>query len=110
MTSADSILKAFVVFVVCLNVFASYCLLRAESLKRGQKIAQGVLVWVFPLVGAWLIIAILRTNHRESMPKRLRSQIDGDGFENADGPFYGPGQGHSSHDAGGHDAGGGHGN
>ena len=109
MTSADSILTAFVVLVACLDVFVSYCLVHVQSLTRGQKIVQGVLVWMFPLVGALLILAILRTNDRESMPKRLRSQIQGDGFDGADGPFYGPGQGHSGHDAGGHDSGGGDG-
>jgi hypothetical protein len=98
-----------VVLIACLNIFASVRLYGADNLVRTQKIAQGVLVWVLPLVGALLVLAILRTSDRESVQTRLRSQIDGDGFENADGPFYGPGQRHSGHDASGHDAGGGHG-
>jgi hypothetical protein len=109
MNSADDILWAFPVLVGCLNVLASVRLYRANELTRTQKSVQGVLVWAVPLLGALLVLAILNMSDREVVPRRLRSQIDGDGFNNADGPFYGPGQAHSGHDAGGHDPGAGDG-
>jgi hypothetical protein len=104
--SPDIILWGLVTFVAGLNVLASVRLYGSDQLAPGQKIVQGVLVWAIPLLGALLVLVILHTADREAVPRRLRSQIDGDGFTNADGPFYGLGQGHSGHDAGGHDFGG----
>lgn len=103
MISANSHFKLFVVLVACLNAYASIRLYRADSLDRFQKGAQGVLVWALPLLGVLLVLAIRNASDRESIPTRLRSQIDGDGFDNAYGSDAAGEQGHSGHDAGGGD-------
>jgi hypothetical protein len=51
-----------------LNVVASICLVRTEQLTRFQKIAQGVVVWLVPIVGALVVLHLLV----ESDPNMVR--------------------------------------
>ncbi len=112
MTTANHGFVAIVSLVACLNVYACVCLRRTDGLDRTQKVSQAILVWVAPVFGAVLVLAILRASDAGSMTFRGRGGRDADGFyvpDSNDSSGGGNGHGHSGHDAGGGDSGGGHG-
>jgi hypothetical protein len=48
---------AFVALIVIMaNAMATVALIRTSGLTRFQKIAQGVIVWMLPIVGAFLVL------------------------------------------------------
>lgn len=42
--------------IVYLDIVASYQLYRSNNYDRSQKIAQYIIIWLFPLLGAFLVL------------------------------------------------------
>jgi hypothetical protein len=96
---------------VTLNIIATTMLVRSGFETKGQKIAQISLIWLVPLIGAIVIIAVLANSSAVDRPPAAASDAsgaslypgsDGDlnryGSENASA--WGEG-GHGSHGGGG---------
>ena len=60
-------LLALVVFSA--SLVATVSLIRTEQLTRFQKIAQTVIVWVVPIVGAWLVVYLVSQSDRRVVPR-----------------------------------------
>jgi hypothetical protein len=56
-----------IALVVGLNTWISIRLLRSPYFERNQKIAQLVLIWIVPIVGA-VVVAFVMTNESSSEP------------------------------------------
>jgi hypothetical protein len=50
---------------------ATVALIRTSSLTRFQKIAQAVIVWVLPIVGAFLVLHLIGQIDRAVVPQWL---------------------------------------
>ena len=53
------------------NVAASWALARAASVSRQRKLAQALLVWLIPFLGAWLVLHLLADAEPEAIPERI---------------------------------------
>ncbi len=65
--------------VIALNVFATYKVIRSEELERFQIAAQIAIVWLFPLLGASVILIFHRSANEKvgANPKgRAETGID----------------------------------
>lgn len=58
-----------VLIVVVLNLMATISLIRTNGLTRFQKIAQGVVVWMLPFVGAFLVLHLIGQSDRAAIPE-----------------------------------------
>jgi hypothetical protein len=58
-----------VLIVVVLNLMATVSLIRANGLTRFQKGAQGVIVWMLPFVGAFLVLHLIGQSDRAAIPE-----------------------------------------
>ena len=50
---------AIALVAASLDVVATACLVRTEQLSRFQKVAQAVIVWLVPIVGALVVLHLL---------------------------------------------------
>jgi hypothetical protein len=57
--------------VVLANLLATAALIWTSSLTRFQKVAQGIIVWVLPLLGAWLVLHLLGQSDRAAIEEWL---------------------------------------
>jgi hypothetical protein len=55
--------------VVIANLMATVALIRTSGLTRFQKVAQGVIVWMLPFVGAFLVLHLIGQSDRASIPE-----------------------------------------
>jgi hypothetical protein len=55
--------------VVVLNLMATVSLIRTSSLTRIQKIAQAIIVWMVPFVGALLVLHLIGQSDRAAIPE-----------------------------------------
>jgi hypothetical protein len=55
--------------VVVLNLMATVSLIRTSSLTRFQKIAQAIVVWMVPFVGALLVLHLIGQSDRAAIPE-----------------------------------------
>ena len=70
MTYALIALGALVAFVVvAANLMATVALIRTAELTQFQKVAQGIIVWVLPFVGAFLVLHLIGQSDREAIPE-----------------------------------------
>jgi hypothetical protein len=44
-------------------------LIRTSQLTRFQKIAQGVIVWCVPIIGAWVVLHLIGQSDRDVIPR-----------------------------------------
>lgn len=69
---------AFALFAViaplCLNLLATRAVLRDAFAERSQKLAQLLLVWLVPIIGAILVLAFHRRS--ESPSRKYREAPD----------------------------------
>ena len=104
--------------VVLLNLVATVLIVRSDFETPLQKVLQLIFVWLIPLVGSTIVIAVLKAGRSDRKP-RFDSGASGDVWMPGMGPeseggrgHHGEGSGYSGHggDAGhGDDAGfGGH--
>jgi hypothetical protein len=57
------------IIVVVVNLMASVALVRTSGLTRFQKVAQGVIVWLLPFVGAFLVLHLIGQSDRAAIPQ-----------------------------------------
>jgi hypothetical protein len=55
--------------VVSFDVVATISLIRTDQLTRFQKIAQTVIVWSVPFIGAWLVLHLIAQSDRTIIPR-----------------------------------------
>jgi hypothetical protein len=71
------IIAIVVGFAVFLEVVATWMVLRSVALSRFQKVAQAVLIWLVPFVGAILVISIL-TDPKDRASRQSKRVSSGD--------------------------------
>src|ERR1700720_3551618 len=70
MTYALIAIGAFVALIVVVaNLMAIVALIRTSGLTRFQKIAQGVIVWMLPFIGAFLVLHLIGQSDRAAIPE-----------------------------------------
>ena len=52
-----------------LNLMATVSLVRTSALTRFQKIAQAIIVWLLPFIGAWLVLHLIGQSDRAAIPE-----------------------------------------
>jgi hypothetical protein len=63
---------AFVALIVlAANLMATVALIRTGALTRFQKVAQCVIVWMLPFVGAFLVLHLIGQSDRDAIPEWL---------------------------------------
>jgi hypothetical protein len=55
--------------VMLLNLLATVSLIRTSSLTGFQKIAQGVIVWMLPFLGAFLVLHLIGQSDQAAIPQ-----------------------------------------
>ena len=55
--------------VLLLNLMATVSLIRTSALTRFQKIAQAIIVWLLPFIGAWLVLHLIGQSDRAVIPE-----------------------------------------
>jgi hypothetical protein len=73
-----------------LNVVATTMLIRSDFESRFQKAAQMVLIWVLPVVGAILVIAVLRNSTTVWKPPPSSDATGASSFPGSDGDLNRP--------------------
>ena len=76
LSSALIVLLVLAIALASLNVAVTLAVLRSGDLRVGQKIAQCILVWLVPLVGALLARHILRDSAADHHLSAGSSQSD----------------------------------
>lgn len=71
-----------IVVLIILNVSVSYRLLKCDSLTVYQKVAQSIIIWLIPIIGAVIILAFI-SSYDEPDPPRNRN--DGQGHDSMPG-------------------------
>lgn len=66
-------LVIIVVIVIALNLFVSVYLAKRDDLNRFQKVAQILIVWLVPLVGALGLWQFHRSQDNESIQAHKRT-------------------------------------
>ncbi|HEX8293264.1 MAG TPA: hypothetical protein VF570_15995 [Pyrinomonadaceae bacterium] len=64
------LLLSIIAVLAALNVYASRLALRSQLNDRWQKKAQVLLIWLVPVLGAFLTIQVLKGFSRGSWPER----------------------------------------
>lgn len=78
---ADYIVIALIFGVILvLNLLATRAISRDDLSERGQRIAQMLMVWLFPLLGALLVLGVHRSPQKPSGQYR-RPENEGDAYE-----------------------------
>lgn len=62
--------------IVLPDLMATVSLIRTSQLTRFQKIAQGVIVWCVPFIGAWLVLHLIGQSDREVIPRWMPNTIN----------------------------------
>jgi hypothetical protein len=63
-------LSAFGLFVLLLDVMATVSLVRSEDLSRLRKVAQLLVVWLVPVIGAHVVVRLLNESEPHAIPDR----------------------------------------
>jgi hypothetical protein len=59
----------FVLALVVANLLATVALIRTHGLTRFQKVAQGVILWILPFVGAFVVLHLIGQSDRAAVPQ-----------------------------------------
>ena len=79
--------------VVLLNVVATVLIVRSDFETQLQKVLQLIFVWLIPLVGSTIVIAVLKGARSDRKP-RVDSVASGDVWMPGMGPESEGGRGH----------------
>ena len=71
------VLISVAVLVIAVNVVATVVALRSETATRTQRILQSSLIWLFPLLGAFVVILFHRLDRRSQGPAGETTRLDG---------------------------------
>jgi hypothetical protein len=55
--------------LITANLMATVALVRTSGLTRFQKVAQGVIVWMLPLLGAFLVLHLIGQSDCAAIPE-----------------------------------------
>ena len=58
----------FLIFLAAFNSYVNIKLVRSEVFERFQKIAQSILIWLLPIIGAAVVLYIIKDNDRKPPP------------------------------------------
>jgi cytochrome bd-type quinol oxidase subunit 2 len=75
--SMETVLIVLAALVVVFNVVATVVALRSETATRTQRVLQSCLVWLFPLLGAFVVILFHRLDRRNQGPAGETMRLDG---------------------------------
>ena len=107
-----AVVAALLILVLGLNLPATVMLMRSDFESRFQKVAQLLIVWGLPLVGAITVIAILKQSMGVRRGQESSDSVDGSwpsGAQNSFSRSEGDPWGHGHGDGGlGHGGDGGH--
>lgn len=97
------------ILVFVLNAYATLRLYRSPLYEPRQKMPQLVVIWLLPILGAWLVIHLSREHRpgRNSADYSADYGIDGGGLGNFSAGDCSSGDGGGGGDCGGGDGGGG---
>lgn len=89
------VIASVTLIALILNAWASVSILRSDVIRRPQKTAQLIVVWVLPVLGA--VLALIITREPEVVPSRTGSMDSGPESGNAwGGDLGGHNHDHSS--------------
>ncbi|MCG7979771.1 MAG: hypothetical protein N0E58_16765 [Candidatus Thiodiazotropha endolucinida] len=71
-----------IAFLIALNIYASFRVLRSIEFENAQKLFQIIVIWLLPLIGAALILLFIKDDHT---PKGPRNPNDGQGVDGMPG-------------------------
>ncbi len=63
--------SALILIAVYANVVATVGLWNTTGLARSQQIVQGIIVWLVPFFGAWLILHLLAVSEPQAISRRM---------------------------------------
>jgi cytochrome bd-type quinol oxidase subunit 2 len=72
-----AVLVILVVLLLAMNVVATVVALRSETSSATQRILQSCVVWLIPLLGAFVVILFHRLDRRRQGPEGERTLLDG---------------------------------
>lgn len=67
MQTVEVVIAVGVLFIVVVNLAATGYVLRADSYEKGQKVAQAILIWLMPIVGAAICAYVLWQDRRAAL-------------------------------------------
>lgn len=70
-----TLIITLVIAIVVFNITATITVLRPGSLSRNQRIAQIMLVWLIPVIGAVICLAVTASQIREIPPTRKHDPL-----------------------------------
>jgi len=68
------IVVTLVLLLVALNIYATLSLAKCSSYEPIQKWLQGFIIWVFPILGALLVLSLAKGESTEKLTTDLSSQ------------------------------------
>jgi len=76
------ILAATALTVIILNIYVTIRVWRKSDFEKFQKIAQSIIIWVIPIIGALVILAFIKS---DETPKGPYNPNDGQGNDGMPG-------------------------
>ena len=68
----------FVIFIVIFNVYVNIKLLMSSSFERFQKIAQSIIIWLIPVIGASIVLYFVNDSDKNLPPPSKRPNYAND--------------------------------
>lgn len=81
-----TLLAAIALVLLCLNLFATRLIRRDEDSEKPQRLAQLLLVWLLPVIGAIAIWGLYRSE--EKSPGAYRDIPEPDDFDPPESPLH----------------------
>ena len=75
--SMDTVLVVLVALILAVNVVATAVVLRSKTAATTQRVLQSCVVWLFPLLGAFVVILFHRLDRRSQGPAAEVTRLDG---------------------------------
>lgn len=73
----QTVLTIFAALLVATNAMATVIALRSETSTTTQRIFQSCVIWLLPVMGAFIVILFHRLDRRTQGPDRERAMPDG---------------------------------
>ena len=89
--NVQPLVLVLLVGIACYQVYVTVRVLGASEYSRAQKIAQSVIIWLVPFLGAGLCHLVLYTTTDRTRPSHGKL-LEGDDFDGGDGRLEGRGR------------------
>jgi len=66
------LVSAFVVFILILNIIATYIVFKTHFVVKGRRLAQSLFIWCIPFLGGLLAVYL---NREEYFERRHQRQV-----------------------------------